>query len=81
MTTFVKSCFYLFNLGSLVERRASIRMVAKRWSTPTLRPCEKHLTLFPILGPSSLPVVVAQLDERHSNRTSSVLEWYDRHRA
>jgi len=28
--------------------------------------------LFPTLGPSSLPVVVAQLDERHANRTVSV---------
>jgi len=25
--------------------------------------------------------VVAQSDERHANRTASVLEWYDRHRA
>jgi len=37
--------------------------------------------LFPTLGPSSLPVVVAQPDERHVNRTASVLEWYDRYRA
>jgi len=35
---------------------------------------------FPILGPSSPLVVVAQPDERHANRTTSVLEWYDRHR-
>jgi len=27
----------------------------------------------PILGPSSLPVVVTQPDERHANRTASVL--------
>jgi len=33
------------------------------------------------LGPSSLPVVVAQPDERHANRTASVLEWYDGYRA
>jgi len=25
--------------------------------------------------------VVAQPDERYANRTASVLEWYDRHRA
>jgi len=25
--------------------------------------------------------VVAQPDERHANRTASVLEWYDRYRA
>jgi len=37
--------------------------------------------LFLILGPSSLPVVAAQPDELHANRTASVLEWYDRHRA
>jgi len=37
--------------------------------------------LFLTLGPNSLPVVVAQPDERHTNRTASVLEWYDRHRA
>jgi len=37
--------------------------------------------LFPILGPNSLSVVVAQPDERHANRTASVLEWYGRHRA
>jgi len=30
--------------------------------------------LFSILGSSSLPVVVAQPDERHANRTAYVLE-------
>jgi len=35
------------------------------------------LMLLPILGPSSLPVVVAQPDKRHANRSASV----DRHRA
>jgi len=44
-----------------------------------LCPWERHLLLFPILGPSSLPVVVAQPDERYANRAASVLEWYDRH--
>jgi len=29
----------------------------------------------------SIPVVIAQPDERHANRTASVLEWYDRYRA
>jgi len=42
---------------------------------------ERHLILFPTLGPSSLPVVVAQPDKRQLNRTATVLEWYDRHRA
>jgi len=42
---------------------------------------ERHLMLFPILGPSSLPVVVAQPDDRLTNRAASALEWYDRHRA
>jgi len=37
--------------------------------------------LFLILGPSSLPVMVTQPDERHANRIASVLEWFDRHRA
>jgi len=37
--------------------------------------------LLPTLGPNSLPVVVAQPDERHANRAASVLEWYVRHRA
>jgi len=31
--------------------------------------------LFPILGLSSQPVVP---DKTHANRTTSVLEWYDR---
>jgi len=35
--------------------------------------------LFPTLGPSRLPIVVAQTDEKHANRTAFVLEWYDRH--
>jgi len=30
-------------------------------------------------GSSSLPVVVAQPDERHAIRAASVLQWYDRH--
>jgi len=34
-----------------------------------------------MLGPSSLPDVVAQPDEIHANRTASVLEWYARQRA
>jgi len=29
------------------------------------------------LGPSSLPVVVAQPDERPANGTASVLDWHD----
>jgi len=37
-------------------------------------PWERHLMLFPTLGPSSLPVVVAQPDERHANRAAYVLE-------
>jgi len=35
--------------------------------------------LFSTLGLSSRPVVVAQSDERHANRKTSVLEWFDRH--
>jgi len=33
--------------------------------------------LFPILGPNSLPIEVTQPDERHANKTTSVLKWYD----
>jgi len=28
------------------------------------------------LDPSSLPIVVAQFDKRHANRTASMLKWY-----
>jgi len=28
-------------------------------------------------GPNNLPVEMAHLDERHANRTASVLEWYE----
>jgi len=44
-------------------------------------PWERYLKLFPSLRQSSLPVVVAQSDERHANRTVFLLDWYDRHRA
>jgi len=37
--------------------------------------------LFSILGPNSLSIVVAQPDETQANKTVTVLEWYDRHRA
>jgi len=35
---------------------------------------ERHLMLFLTLGTRSLPIVVAQPDERQANRTASVLE-------
>jgi len=65
-------------------RWASNRKVAKPWfdsrcGSATICLWERYLMLFPILGPSSLPVVVAQRNERHANRTTSVLEWYDNH--
>jgi len=68
------------------RRRASNRKVAKPWfdswcGSASLCPWERHLMLFPTLGPSSQLVVVAQPDERHANRAASLLEWYDRHRA
>jgi len=34
----------------------------------SLCPWERYLMLFLTLGPSSLPVVVSQPDERHANR-------------
>jgi len=52
-----------------------------RCGSALLCPWERHLKLFPTLGPSSLPVVVAQHDERHANSTATVMEWYDKHRA
>jgi len=66
----------------LVECRVRYRKVAKpsldsRCSSALLCPWER--LLIPTLGPSSLPVVVAQPDERHENRSASVLEWYNRH--
>jgi len=45
----------------------------------SLCPWERHLMLFPTVGPISLLVVVAQPDERHAIRAASVLEWYDRY--
>jgi len=46
----------------------------------SLCPWARHLMLFPILEPSSLPIVVAQPDERHS--TEQLLCWSsDRHKA
>jgi len=42
----------------------------------SLYPRKRYLMLFPVLGTSSLPVVVAQPNEKHANRTPSVLEWY-----
>jgi len=75
-----------FDIAQLVQRRASNRKVAKPWlgslrGSVLLCPWERHLMLFSTLGQSSLPVMVDQPDERHANRTASVLEWYDRHRA
>jgi len=66
-------------VAQLIERRDSNRKVANpwfdsRWDNASLCPWERHLMLYPILGPSSLPVVVAQPDERHANRAASLLE-------
>jgi len=52
------------DMSQLIERQNCNRKVAKRWidsrcSSAPLCPWEKHLMLFPILGPSRLPVVVA----------------------
>jgi len=71
-------------VSQLVGRRASNRKVAKPRSNSDAiaRRCVvgKDTLLFSTLEPRSLPVVVAQADERHANRTASVLEWYDKHR-
>jgi len=55
-------------------------------NTCSLQPALKStvpglLLLFFTLRPSSLPVVVAQPDERHANKAAYVLKWYDIHRA
>jgi len=62
------------------ERRASNRKVTKPWldsqcGSVSLYPWEKHFMLFLTLGLSSQPVVMTQPDERHANRTASVLKW------
>jgi len=36
--------------------------------------------VFHLGAKQSIPVVVAKPDERHANRTASVLEWYNRRR-
>jgi len=65
--------------GLVIERLRNLGLthdaVARRCAL------EKDLMLFPVLGSSSLLVVVVQPDERHANRTASVLEWYDRHKS
>jgi len=68
------------------KRWASNRKVTKlefdsRCFSAHLCTLKRHLMLFPTLGPSSLSVVVAQPNEKHANRSASMLEWYDRHRA
>jgi len=69
----------------MVERRDSNRKVAKPWLDSRCGSASlssrKTLNAIPTLGPSSLPAVVAQPNERHANRTASVKEWFDRHRA
>jgi len=63
----------------VIEHPASNQKFVNPWfdsrhGIASLCPWERHLMLFLILGPSSLSVVVAQPDERHANRTASVLE-------
>jgi len=57
----------------VVERRDSNRKVRNYGSAS--KAVVHHCMLFPILGPSSLPVVVAQPDERHANRTVPCCCW------
>jgi len=66
---------YSFESGGVVHwlgRRASNRKVAK---SSFYSRCGSAFAV------CSLPVVVTQPDERYANRTASVLEWYERHRA
>jgi len=87
---YTKRFIHLCDLIGLWRRRSSvvrgtglvIWRLRNLGSTPdaVARRCvlgkERYLMLFSTLGPSSLPVVVAQPDERHANRTASMLEWY-----
>jgi len=67
-------------LSSQLENLKSIK---KPWEAGPQKShfCFDHVNrlLMPFLnlGPSSLPDVMAQPDVRHSNRTNSVLAWYD----
>jgi len=67
------------DVTQLVEHGVSNRKIAKPWfdylcGSTSLRPWKRHLMLFPTMESS-------QPDERHANRTASVLVWYNRHRA
>jgi len=62
----------------LVECRVNNRKVAKPWfdsrrGSASLCPWERHLMLFFTLGPSSLPVVVAQ--PQKNMQTEQLLFW------
>ena len=83
-------CFIGIKCGgdsSVVERRVSDRKVAdsrfdSRAGKAQLCPKKIHLTYISHRGPSSLPFVVAQPDERIANRTQkralrSALVWLD----
>jgi len=75
--------YWYGGVNQLIERWASNQKVAKpqvdsRCGSALLCPWERHLMMFPTLRPSSLPVVVAQPDERHANvgvvwQTQSIL--------
>jgi len=77
--------FYVDGMAHLIEHWASNQKLQNLDLIPdALCPWEKHLMLFPILGPAvsfKKTVEVVQPDERHANRTAFVLEWYDRYRA
>jgi len=72
---FWRAGFYLANLSNLKSFQKTL-IGWKKASFSNSHFSFDHvnrrlLTLFPIFGPSSLPVVVAQPDERHANKTES----------
>jgi len=66
----------LQNLGSTNNRKVTKPWFDSRCGSALLCPWERYLMQLLTLGPSSLPVVVAQPNERHANRAASVLIFY-----
>jgi len=69
-----------FLLNPEEKKMVQIRLVVFEKNAHLLRknditelcPFERDLMLFPTLGPSSLPVVLDQTNERHVNRTKTM---------
>jgi len=70
----------LKSAGLIIERLPNLGSTPDAVASRCMCPGERILNATPHIEASNLPVV-AQIDERHANRTASVLEWYDSHRA